>query len=276
MSTTSDLSSNDNERYTVPALERGLRLLACFSPAQPVWAAPELARALELPRSTVFRMLTTLEGLGYLQRSGMEYRLGLAVLRLGYDYLSSQPLALLAQPVLQSLCDSLGLTCNLALRDGDQIVYLSRATPAGAFQGAVRVGSRLPAHATVLGRALLVDMDSAQLQTIFTGQQLQQFSENTPTNIDQLQALLAQDRERGYAMGEGFYEPGVSSIAVPVRYGQGPASGQEPSPVVAGLAVAIPFIELAPERTQQWVSALSAAADHLSMHLRALPLDALR
>ncbi len=277
MSATSDISSNDNERYTVPALERGLRLLTSFSPAQPVWTAPELARTLALPRSTVFRMLTTLEGLGYLQRSGMEYRLGLAVLRLGYDYLSSQPLALLAQPVLQSLCDSLGLTCNLALRDGDQIVYIARATPAGAFQGTtVRVGSRLPAHATVLGRALLVDMDSAQLQTVFTGQQLQQFSENTPNTIDQLLALLAQDRERGYAMGEGFYEPGVSSIAVPVRHGQGPVPGQEPGPVVAGLAVAIPFTELAPERTKQWVSALSAAADHLSMHLRALPVDALR
>ena len=88
-----DSADNGTDKYMVPALERGLRLLACFTPSQPVWSAPDLARTLALPRSTVFRMLTTLEGMGYLQRSGTEYRLGLAVLRLGYDYLSTQPLA---------------------------------------------------------------------------------------------------------------------------------------------------------------------------------------
>lgn len=153
MSDTSEMPNHDNDRYTVPALERGLRLLACFSPSQPVWSAPDLARTLALPRSTVFRMLTTLEGMGYLQRAGTEYRLGLSVLRLGYDYLSTQPLAQLAEPVLQSLCERLGFTTNLALRDGTSVVYVARIAPPGAFQGAVRVGSRLPAHATVLGRA---------------------------------------------------------------------------------------------------------------------------
>src|SRR5256885_12349142 len=63
-------------------------------------------------------MLTTLENMGYLQRSGTEYRLGLSVLRLGYDYLSTQPLAQLAEPVLQALCERLGFTTNLALLDG--------------------------------------------------------------------------------------------------------------------------------------------------------------
>ena len=255
-------AASETDRYTVPALERGLRLLECFSPQQPVWSAPDLARALQLPRSTVFRMLTTLEGMGYLQRAGGEYRLGLSVLRLGYDYLSTQPLAQLAQPVLQSLCDRLGLTTNLALRDGDQIVYVNRVTPSGAFQGAVRVGSRLPVHATVLGRALLQDMSAQQLQAVFGGSQLQQFSESTPSTVAQLLALLQQDRARGYAVGEGFYEPGVSSIAVPVRQG---------AAIVAGLALAIPFTELAPERTQQWVAALDQASHQLALHMQALP-----
>ena len=224
MSDTSETLSNDNDRYTVPALERGLRLLACFTPSQPVWSAPDLARTLALPRSTVFRMLTTLENMGYLQRSGTEYRLGLSVLRLGYDYLSTQPLAQLAEPVLQSLCDRLGFTTNLALLDGTSVVYVARIAPAGAFQGAVRVGSRLPAHATVLGRALL------------------------------------QDRERGYAMGEGFYEPGVSSIAAPVRDAQGR--------IIAGLGMAVAFTEIAPGRMAHWVEQVREAAVELTGHLR--------
>lgn len=260
MSDTPEISTNDNDRYTVPALDRGLRLLACFSAAQPVWSAPELARSLQLPRSTVFRMLTTLENSGYLQRSGSEYRLGLAVLRLGYDYLSTQPLAQLAEPVLQALCDGLGMSSNLALRDGAAAVYVARITPSGAFQGAVRVGSRLPVHATVLGRALLQDMDAGRLRAVFGGEELPQFSESTPRSIDELMGLLAQDRERGYAMGEGFYEPGVSSIAAPVRDAQGK--------VVAGLGIAIPYTELAPEKTQLWVQQVREAADTLCGHLR--------
>jgi DNA-binding IclR family transcriptional regulator len=260
MSDTSETLSNDTDRYTVPALERGLRLLACFSPSQPVWSAPDLARTLALPRSTVFRMLTTLENMGYLQRSGTEYRLGLSVLRLGYDYLSTQPLAQLAEPVLQSLCDRLGFTTNLALLDGTSVVYVARIAPAGAFQGAVRVGSRLPAHATVLGRALLQDMDAGQLRELFGGSELPQFSESTPRSVDQLLQLLQQDHERGYAMGEGFYEPGVSSIAAPVRDAQGR--------IVAGLGMAVAFTEIAPGRMAEWVEQVRAAADELAGHLR--------
>src|SRR5256885_516203 len=205
MSDTSETLSNDNDRYTVPALERGLRLLACFTPSQPVWSAPDLARTLALPRSTVFRMLTTLENMGYLQRSGTEYRLGLSVLRLGYDYLSTQPLAQLAEPLLQ-------------------------------------------------------DMDADQLRELFGGSELPQFSESTPRDVQQLQQLLLQDRERGYAMGEGFYEPGVSSIAAPVRDAQGR--------IIAGLGMAVAFTEIAPGRMAHWVEQVREAAVELTGHLR--------
>ena len=173
-----------------------------------------------------------------------------------------------AEPVLQALCEELGMTSNLALRDGTSVVYVARVTPSGAFQGAVRVGSRLPAHATVLGRALLHDMDGAQLRSVFGGEELPQFSESTPRNVDELLRLLAEDRERGYAMGEGFYEPGVSSIAAPVRAADGR--------VVAGLAMAIPFTELGPEKTQLWVQKVLEAAETLSAHLRQQHPDHLR
>jgi DNA-binding IclR family transcriptional regulator len=162
--------------------------------------------------------------------------------------------------VLQSLCDRLGFTTNLALLDGTSVVYVARIAPAGAFQGAVRVGSRLPAHATVLGRALLQDMDAGQLRELFGGSELPQFSESTPRSVDQLLQLLQQDHERGYAMGEGFYEPGVSSIAAPVRDAQGR--------IVAGLGMAVAFTEIAPGRMAEWVEQVRAAADELAGHLR--------
>ena len=268
MSDNPEISNGDSDRYTVPALERGLRMLACFNARQPIWSAPDLARHLELPRSTVFRMLTTLENSGCLQRSGAEYSLGLGVLRLGYDYLSTQPLAQLAGPVLQQLCDELGMTCNLALRDGASVVYVARIAPQGSFQGAVRIGSRLPSHATVLGRALLQDMDVSALQGVFGGAQLQQFSENTPRDVSELAVLLEQDKQRGYAIGEGFYEPGVSSIAAPVR----DSVGQ----VIGGLGIAIPFTELVADKTQDWAARVCNAAVTITNHLREQRVEMLR
>lgn len=255
-------ADNGADKYMVPALERGLRLLQEFGRGNATLGAPELARRLQLPRATIFRMLNTLEAMGFLQRAegSNDYRLGLSVLRLGYDYLSTQPLAQLAEPVLQALCERLGFTTNLALLDGTSVVYVARIAPAGAFQGAVRVGSRLPAHATVLGRALLQDMDADQLRELFGGSELPQFSESTPRDVQQLQQLLLQDRERGYAMGEGFYEPGVSSIAAPVRDAQGR--------IIAGLGMAVAFTEIAPGRMAHWVEQVREAAVELTGHLR--------
>jgi len=252
---------HDGDRYVVPALERGLRLLSCFGAEQPVWSAPELARHLALPRSTVFRLLTTLEQAGYLHRAGTQYRLGLAVLRLGYDYLCTLPLAQLAEPLLQSLCQRLDLTVNLGVLDETTVAYVLRITPPGAFQGAVRMGSRLPAHAAVLGRALLQDMDAPALYALFGTHTLPQFSASTPRTVEQLLRLLEQDRERGCAVGKGFYEHGISSIAAPVRDVQGR--------IVAAVGIAIAFTDIASARMLDWQQQVRQCAEDLSYHLRA-------
>ena len=101
------------ERYNVPALERGLRVLCEFSRESRTLSAPELGRRLDLPRSTVFRLLTTLENMGFLERAegGRDYRLGLAVLRLGFEYLASLELTQLGAPLLNRLCDELRTPC---------------------------------------------------------------------------------------------------------------------------------------------------------------------
>ena len=80
-----------DDRYTVPALERGLQLLGLFDRSTRTLTPPEIARRLNLPRSTVFRILNTLEALGFVERTdgGRAVRLGLAVLRLGFEYLAS-------------------------------------------------------------------------------------------------------------------------------------------------------------------------------------------
>ncbi|MDR2154200.1 MAG: IclR family transcriptional regulator [Burkholderiaceae bacterium] len=267
-STTDDHADAGHDRYNVPALERGLRLLSEFSRRTPTLSAPELARRFDLPRSTVFRLLTTLENLGFLERveGGREYRLGLAVLRLGFDYLASLELTQLGTPLLQRLCDELGVPCNLVVRDGRSVVYVAKVVPPSFFTSSVTVGTRLPAHATIFGRVLLSDTGLTQLRALYPEERLESFSPNTPPTVERLHELLQADRERGYVIGEGFFESSISTIAAPVRDDDGQ--------VVAALGVTINASRIDPARFEDTVRHVRESASEMSSLLNYSPAHA--
>lgn len=256
---------NNNDKYIVPALERGLRLLGEFSRDSRTLSAPELARRLDLPRSTIFRLLNTLEVMGFIERtaSSSEYRLGMAVLRLGFEYLSSLELTELGQPLLARLCDEIHYSCNLVVRDGRSIVYVAKVAPPTPFASSVRVGTRLPAHATVLGRVLLQDLTLPELRALYPEDHLEAFSGSTPKTVLELFNLLEMDRQRGYVMGEGFYEASISTIAAPVR--------DESNRIVAALGTTIPSAHIETGLIDDMVQRVRASADELSRLLNYQP-----
>ena len=141
----------DEARYLVPGLARGLEILRLFSRERRAIAPPEMAKELGIPRSTVFRLVQTLEQMGFLERTegGHAYRLGVAVLGLGFEYLASLEITELARPVLEQLRDDTGLTTHLVIRDGRDVVIVFKAVGRSRFTSSVNVGTRLPAHATV-------------------------------------------------------------------------------------------------------------------------------
>lgn len=208
-------------RYNVPGLERGLRVLQLFDRNRPVLSAADMARALGIPRSTAFRIAQTLEPLGFLVRDGDAYRIGPAVLRLGFEYISSLDITDLARPLLERLRDDSGVSAQLVIRDGRDVVVVMKAAAASAFASSVNVGARLPAHATILGRVLLADADDETLEALYPGGKLVKVSPHTPRTLAELKRLLRQDRARGYAVSESFFEAGVSAIAAPVHDGSG-------------------------------------------------------
>lgn len=211
--------TNANNRYSVPGLERGLALLAEFTRAAPEWSAPDLAVRLGVPRSTVFRLLQTLESLGFLVRleDGRKFRLGVSVLRLGFEYLASQSVVELGQPVVEALSLEVDLPAHLVVLDHDAVVYVVCSRPRDAFVRQVSVGTRLPAHATVFGRLLLGDTAPEALARLFPQADLPRSTSQTPGTLAELQALVEQDRKRGFGVSEGFYEPRISTVATPIR-----------------------------------------------------------
>jgi DNA-binding IclR family transcriptional regulator len=203
----------------VPGLERGLNLLRLFKRSRPAISPPEMARELGIPRSTVHRLLTTLEAMGFLRRvdGGGAYALGPAVLGIGFEYLGSLDIVQLANPVLARLSEETGGSTHLAIRSGADVVYLARHATSAAITSNVAVGTSLPAHGTVIGRMTLLDLSAAELQALYGGKRLPRYSDQTPTSLGALETLLAEDRRRGYGVSNSFYERGIASVAAPVR-----------------------------------------------------------
>ena len=251
------------DKYSVPGLERGLRLLCEFSRQDKTLSAPELARRLDIPRSTVFRLLATLERMGFVERAdgGRDYRLGMSVLRLGFEYLASLELTEIGRPLLDRLRDEIGYSCNLVVRDGRSIVYVSKSVTQTAFISHVNVGTRLPAHATVLGRVLLEDLTLPQLRTLYPEEHLEVFSSNTPKTVVELFDMVQADKERGFVLQEGFFETSISTVAAPVRDHSGH--------VVAALGATIPSphidasqLDVIVSRVRETAAELSRLLDH--------------
>lgn len=206
-------------RVAVPGLVRGLNILRLFKRSRPQITPPEMARELHIPRSTVHRLVLTLEELGFLQRidGAGSYALGPAVLTIGYEYLAALDIVQLSNPVLARLHKETNLSTHLAVRNGAEIVYLSRHTQRATAISNVTVGTSLPAHATVMGRVMLADLSPAELRALYVKENLPPYTDQTPTTRAALEALLIEDRRRGYAVSTSFFEPGVTAVAAAVH-----------------------------------------------------------
>lgn len=254
-----------DDRYTVPALMRGLQLLMQFNRDERELTGADLARRLDLPRASVFRMLQTLEQGGFVERvgDGASYKLGLSVLRLGFEFLASMELTEHGRPVIESLRDATGYSAHLVVRDAREVVFIAKAAGRSALFHSIQVGARLPAHATVLGRLLLSGLDMAALSQLYPEPVLPAFTPRTPTSLKALKVLIDQDRENGYGVSQGGFESGISTIAAPVFSDRGEVS--------AAVSIAVPAQKVNDEELPALIAHVKSAADQLTVLISHLP-----
>ncbi len=254
-------------RYRVPGLERGLQILQLFDRQHTRLSPPDMARALGIPRSTVFRLVQTLEQLGFMERRDSVYQLGPAVLRLGFEYVASLAITDVARPAMEALRDETGFSAQMVIRDGRDAVCVLKAASTSAFVSNVNVGTRLPAHATVLGRMLLCDLPERELRAIFTETRLPSHSPQTPKTLAELARLLRQDRARGYAVSDSFFEHSISAIAAPVR--------DQSGKVVAAIGLTVPQPRIEPDALRErLIRQVNTAAAQLAHRLNFRPAEA--
>lgn len=211
--------------YTVPPVHRAFRLLRHIAAGQRCRNASATARELGINRTTLIRLLHTLEAEGMIESldDGASWQIGPGMIALAAEALRSRDILRVAQPVMERLSSSLALSSHLGVIDGRDIIYLLREAPNTHLVSNVRAGSRLPAHATTVGRILLAHMTEAAVTTLYAGHDLVAYTSKTPTALPDLLAQLARDRDQGFAWSSGNFEAGIGSCAVAVQDHRGKA-----------------------------------------------------
>ncbi|MDX1688312.1 MAG: IclR family transcriptional regulator C-terminal domain-containing protein [Candidatus Promineifilaceae bacterium] len=212
-----------DSRYFIEALHRGLRILEVFSEETPELTLAEIVEAVGLDKSTAFRFVYTLQTLGYLERDpeSKRYRPGLQVLKMGFTALNSLDVAQLARPYLKGLSEKTDEATNMALRDGAEIVYVVRISPMQLVHINLHVGSRLPAHCTSMGKALLAGLPREQVRALLGEGPYEALTPKTITSLDELIVELDQVGRQGYAVSDEELVIGARSLAAPLRQTDG-------------------------------------------------------
>ncbi len=206
------------------SVSRALLILECFSPTQPQLTWSEIQRLSNIPRSTVFRLLTTLTGLNYLKHDAesKKYFLGPKVLTLGFTVLQNQEGREIARPYLQKLSRELNKTVNLLVLDKTEMVIIERIRVPSLRDLSIGIGSRIPLHNTASGQVFLAYLSSERLlEVIRQIKKDPRIVQYVGKNGEKLDLRLAEIRRHGYALNDEESERGIRALAVPIFSSEG-------------------------------------------------------
>ncbi len=237
-------------------VHKAMAVISAFSYREPILGVSELARRLDLGKSTVHRILVTLVADGFVERTPDDrYRLSLKMYEIGQEVAASTELRIRVHPSLERLRNQTGETAHLAVLAGTDVVYVDRLESPHMLQLLTRVGRRRPAHATSSGKCLLAFGAAADVRQVIAGG-LPRLGPRTITSADALQRALDEVRARGYAVSFEESAPGVASVAAPIFDRAGDC--------IAAISVAGPITRMPPEQLDRFARLVAAATARLS------------
>ncbi len=197
---------------------RALSLLEVFSDKQPEWNLAELTKAVDLNRTTLYRLLTALESFDIVVRDPTtdRYRLGSGIIVLGGRAIRANPVRAVSQSELKDLAVKTGETTTLEILSGTEVVVIDEVSVDRLMSGTQAIGTRWPAYATSTGNAIMAHLPSTKFEAILQTP-LPQLTPKTITSPDILRRRLSQIREDGFAISAEALEIGYTDIGAPVR-----------------------------------------------------------
>lgn len=226
----------------------------------------EIAARVELPKSTVSRMLTTLTGLGAVERIDKRegFRIGNELIAIASNVAYPRTLSAIAQPFLQQLSQTSGETATLCVPDGDLAHYVDQVNSSRALQVHNWVGQKLPIHACSDGKLYLAGRSDAEVEH-YLQQPLQRFTRSTLTAPTTLRKEIRGIRRKGYAWTNGEFDADIVGVAAPVR--------DEAGQVVASICLFGPAFRWPTElKARRLIDLVTEIADRISSRMRAAAL----
>lgn len=220
----------------------------------------QIAEKVGIHKSTVHRLLATLEEKHFVERdkSTGAYRLGINMLQMAYLTLERNDLRNIAARYLRQLSEQHRETVNLAILDGPDVIYLDVVESPQRVKLAAATGQRLPAFCTASGKAILAFSPFEVVQKVLE-QGMPRYTQNTLISVESFFENMKQTQERGYALSLQEFEEGINAIAVPIL--------DHRNQPIASVAVAGPSYRLTQERMAEIGNNLMATAHEISVEV---------
>lgn len=246
------------DAYGIRAVERAIAILKAFSPVAPELGVTDLARKLGFHKSTVHRLLATLERDGFVLQDAVtgRYRLGLPLLELGSLVITNMELRQVARPFLEEAHRACGETIHLGILDEGEVVYIDKIESTRRVRMYSQVGRRAPAHCTGLGKVLLAALSGPALDQVIQRRGLRAYTARTLTSPEAVRNHLAIVRQRGYAVDAGEHEELIRCGAAPVF--------DHTRQVVAAVSIAAVGVDVESPRFKEYVALVQKCARSIS------------
>jgi IclR family transcriptional regulator, KDG regulon repressor len=246
----------------VPAVARALDILELFL-ERPTLSAPQITELLDLPRTTVHELVSTLTERGYLDAAAgapIRYRLGMRTFQLGSQFADRLDLVREAQDAAAEVADTCDETVHVAVLDGTDVVYIAKVDSTHPVRMVSAVGRRLPANCTAVGKMLLSGLTAEALDARYpAGSTLPGMTPNSITSLARLRTHLRQVRAEGIAYDDCESNEAVRCVSAPAY--------QHGGQMVAAMSISVPTIRWTDERGAEWTELVRAGAAALSRRL---------
>lgn len=248
-------AERDGDAQGIQSVKRAFAILELFNDRRPSLSVNEVAGLTGLNRATCYRFCQTLRQLGYLDElADHRFRPGIKALSLAHAAMRSRELPELATPYLEDLRRKTGEAVNMALLDGTDVVYVARLLSDHLISLRLYVGSRLPAYASSLGRAILAFLPEDEADALISQSELTAITESTMTDARRLKSELRRIKSRGYAINNGEIASGLHGVAAPVF-----GAGERP---IAAINISIPRPLSDPEEVERELAPVLVECAH--------------
>ena len=248
------------DKKRVQSIDRAVAILECFSEENKEYRLSEISEKLDLNKSTVHGIITTLKYHGFVSQDEetQKYKLGIRFIEFGQLVVNSIIIRDAASPVIDELCGRIDETVHIGMLDGLDIVWIEKKECTKSVKISTKIGGRLPAYTTADGKVLLSYLEEGKLKK-YLPKKIPQFTKNTITRKADFVKRLIEIKKNGYAIDNEEFVEGIKCVAAPIFDHNGNAK--------FCLSTTAPAFRMNDEKILDLVAVIKEAADEISRNI---------